>query len=181
MARHAAPAHRVPWLRPVGAVAGVVLLTAAVVLGCTALLGWRLMSVQSASMSPAYEVGGLAVVAPASAGSLQAGDPVVFEAQDRSGRLVVHRVVKRVERSDGLSLRTRGDANPADDLSLVPARDVRGSVQIYVPRLGHLVDAVFTPVGQALLLGLPLLALAMDLVLSRRRLAGVRAADEVVG
>lgn len=131
----------------------------------TTVLGWRLLSVQSGSMAPTYAVGGLTVVAPANAGGMQVGDPVVFT---RDGHLVVHRVLERIERPDGLFLRTRGDANPAADPVLVPARDVRGSVRLYLPRAGVLADAAFSVVGRALLLGVPALLLLVELRARRR-------------
>ena len=77
-------------------------------------------------MIPALAPGDLVVVART--GSACVGAIVLFDSP-RHGR-VLHRVVSRS--ADG-SVRTRGDANPVEDLDATPATGVVGPVVSVVP------------------------------------------------
>jgi signal peptidase I len=105
------------------------------VLGTAALVVWMVgmrwlpVSVQGESMSPALSPGDLAVVARTRSAAV--GTIALFDSP-RHGR-VLHRVVSR--EADG-SLRTRGDANPIEDLDTTPATSVVGPV-VCVLRVGQ--------------------------------------------
>ncbi|HET7689126.1 MAG TPA: signal peptidase I [Nocardioidaceae bacterium] len=165
------PARFTTWAVARWTVVGVLLTTTAFMVA-SYLLGWRLLVVESGSMAPTYPVGSLAVVTSTDAGALVAGRSIVFESQNGSGAWVSHRVVRRVETAEGLFFETRGDANPAADPLLVPARDVRGTVEYAVPRAGHVLGFLSRQPVTASLVVAPALWLAISAAQRRRRTAG---------
>ena len=60
------------------------------------LLGWQLQSVLSGSMTPTYPIGSLLVTAAIGPAEVEPGMAIVFEDPQVNGRVVTHRVVKRV-------------------------------------------------------------------------------------
>jgi len=91
-----------------------------------ALARWLPVGVGGGSMLPALAPGDLVLVARG--GHVSAGEIVLLDTA-RHGR-VLHRVVSL--HGDG-SVRTRGDANGADDLDATPAAAVVGPVRLVVP------------------------------------------------
>ncbi len=84
------------------------------------LLGWRPYVVESASMTPAIRAGDVVLSAPNHDPDVLLGRVIVFEAPDRPGTTVTHRVVGI---NDDGTLVTKGDANQsADSVSLPPDR-----------------------------------------------------------
>lgn len=92
------------------------------------------LSVRSGSMSPALQVGDLAIDRRASAASLRVGDIATYRAA--SGALVTHRIVALHGTGAHRWFTFRGDANAAPDPQPVPAADVTGRVWFTVPYLG---------------------------------------------
>src|SRR5207248_3329110 len=135
------------------------------------LLGWQVDTVLSGSMAPKYPVESVLFVKPVNPSSISVGDVITFRtgatvASGASGAAVgggatpvSHRVVSIDRRNGERSFVTKGDANRTADPDPVPASAVEGRVVFGVPALGRLVRAVRTPVGFALLLLLPGLAL----------------------
>jgi signal peptidase len=75
-------------------------------------------------------------------------------------RLVSHRVIAVTDNPDGtITLQTQGDANAAPDpWHAVLQGDTAWQVRAVVPDLGHLIEALRTPlVSQALVYGAPTL------------------------
>ena len=154
------------------------------------LLGWQVDTVLSGSMAPKYPVESVLFVKPVNPSAISVGDVITFRtgatvASGSSGSSgssgaavgggatpVSHRVVSIDRRNGERSFVTKGDANRTADPDPVPASAVEGRVVFGVPALGRLVRAVRTPVGFALLLLLPGLALVAaprrDLLRSRR-------------
>ena len=99
---------------------------ALVAVACALMMHWLPMSVAGGSMSPALVPGDLVVVART--GRAAVGTIALFYSV-RHGR-VLHRVVSRA--ADG-SIRTRGDANPVEDLDASPATAVVGPVVVVAP------------------------------------------------
>ena len=77
-----------------------------------------------------------------------------------------HRIVRLVERPDGLWIDTKGDANRDPDPSITPASAVIGRVAVSIPRLGYLVAALSSPSGTGMVLGLAGLLLALAMLIS---------------
>lgn len=110
-------------------------------------------SVLSDSMIPTLRAGDVIVTIPPDQG-ISVGDIVVYKA----GRLLVtHRVVT-VEAG---GLRTKGDANEAEDPALVPSSAIVGLYQGRIPFAGHLLSFVRTPLGWITLVVLPVVCFSV--------------------
>jgi signal peptidase len=103
--------------------------------------GHTLAGVRSESMAPGIPRGALVVVEPVAPSAIAVGDVISYRDERRDERVVTHRVIEVVERSNGLFLRTQGDANMHPDLGHVAAGDVVGRVRFRIVRLGSLADA----------------------------------------
>ena len=161
------------WLAlPAAAVVLTVVLPLAMLFGAAWVGGWRLQAVETSSMDPAFPVGSMLVSQNVDPSAVRPGMVVAFVHPDDRSRVVSHRVVRVVERRDGLFFRTRGDANREFDSNLVPASDVRSRVRWHVPDLGAAVRWLAWPRGFVLLVLLPAALLiggeARDLVRRRR-------------
>lgn len=131
------------------------------------LLGWRLQVVESGSMSPGIPVGSLIISTPIDPGRVRAGTVIVFDAPGTGGQ-VTHRVTEVMQSEDGVTFRTKGDANERADRKPVPAGDVRGQLEWHVPYLGSVLRLLMWPTGVILLVALPSLALVINEVIGRR-------------
>lgn len=115
-----------------------------------AVRGWVPLTVLTGSMNGtqagSFAPGDLVVVKPlfdAERETPQIGDVVSFHPRpnDATG-LTTHRVVDRIEASDGsISFVTQGDANGAPDAPIM-AKQVAGAVQYSVPKLGFAANAL---------------------------------------
>lgn len=132
------------------------------------LLGWQLITLVSGSMAPTYPADSALIVKPVDPAAVSEGDVIVFVAED-DRPMVAHRVVAIETTAGRTAFVTKGDANEDPDYDLVLASDVRGRVVAGVPYLGLFVRAVHHPVGFALLLVLPALALIGQEIASIRR------------
>lgn len=158
---------------PVAVVGIAVLLPVAVLLLTVVLLGWQLQVIQTASMSPRYPAGSLAVVQPIDAADVRSGMTIVFDDPASPGRLVAHRAVKQLP-GDIPSWRTKGDANATADPFPVHASAVSGRVRWAIPGLGRVAGLFHGPAAAIVLVGGPLAALAVTEwgAARRRRLQG---------
>ena len=154
---------------PVAAVTISLLLPVAVFVIWSALTGHHLQAVRSGSMTPTYSVGSMLVVKTVDPSDVRVGMPLSFITDD--GRTIeTHRVIQVVQDKNGLSFRTKGDANLTADPDLVPASAVRGSVKWSVPRVGELMLWLRWPRGFLVLVVTPLaVLLAFEMVERARR------------
>ena len=167
---------------PAGVLAVAVLLPVATFAVTALLSGWKLQPVRSASMEPTYPVGSLLVVEPVDASQVRPGMAVTYADPVGGGRLVTHRVVQRAP-GERLAFLTQGDANAFLDPVPVEGREVRGRVRSHVPALGSLLHALRWPRNAIVLIGLPVLILAVSEVVGRggrraERLAAIRASQD---
>ena len=128
------------------------LVTAAVILAIllagVRLVGLQPMQVLSGSMEPTYHVGSLIYVKSVDYTKLQAGDVITFMLDEDT--LATHRIVEVVpdeENSTVLRYRTKGDANDAEDGSLVHYKNVVGTPVFSIPQLGYLANYIQNPPG----------------------------------
>ena len=121
----------------------VVTLVLVAAVALSPLTGIRLLSVESASMSPAIAVGDVAVAVPGEPSGIREGDIVSFVSR---GGIVTHRVV--ANRTSLGELATKGDANEQPDIEPVPYANVIGSVSLVVPQAQPVTEALSTPVGK---------------------------------
>jgi signal peptidase I len=165
----AAVRNRVEQLRPIAArvlpwaVRGLVG-TAVVAFAFLALgphvLGYRTMTMLTASMAPEIEPGDVTVVTPLAVEDVTAGMVIAYHIPIDDHRVVTHRIVSVERGEDGsVTVQTKGDANEAlDPWKATLQGDTAWQVQAVVPEIGHLIQALRTPVvSQALLYGAPAL------------------------
>lgn len=115
-------------------------------------LGFGATVVLSGSMEPALSVGDLLIVVKAE--SYEIGDVVVYQS---GGTAIVHRIVG----IDGEAITTQGDANNTPDDPITQA-NIKGLVACAIPMAGYLVEAIKSPLGTVVLLGLALVLLEMS-------------------
>jgi signal peptidase I len=137
----------------------------AVIIGAAIVSGRSFWFVGSGSMTPTIEVGALLLVAPTS--DPHTGDVVVIRNPD--GTHYTHRIVGLVNRSDGLYIRTKGDANANPDPVIVPARSVVGRVEAVLPAIiGWPLRILASPFGKLAVIALSMATLLA--IASQRRL-----------
>ena len=171
-------------IKKIGNVVTTVLVVAVVLLAI-ALAGVRLFGLQvytvlSGSMEPAYPVGALLYeVDPA---QLRPGDVITFMLDEET--IVTHRIVEVVPDEEDPSVirfRTKGDANAAEDGSLVHYKNVLGTPVFAIPKLGYFASFVQQPPGLyvAIAFGavLVLLAFLPDLLGDDKKKKGKRVSD----
>jgi len=122
------------------------------------LAGGKWVMILSGSMTPALEVGGLALTWPVDPATVEVSDVITYEAPADPDVLVAHRVIEVVD-GESVSFHTKGDANEEPDSYMVEAEHVTGKVRFHIPRLGYAIgyarDSARTRLGFGLLLGVP--------------------------
>ena len=119
------------------------ILVALVVLLAVALVGVRLAGIRtftvlSGSMEPTYHVGSLIYVKKVDPTTIRPGQVITFMLDENT--VATHRVVEVVPDEDDpstLRFRTKGDANDAEDGSLVHYKNVIGTPVFTIPKLGY--------------------------------------------
>lgn len=127
-------------------VAAVVLL--AVLLVGVRLVGFQVFTVLSGSMEPTYHTGALIYVRSVDYRDIEAGQVITFMLDEDT--VATHRVVEVVPDEDDpevLRYRTKGDANDAEDGSLVHYKNVIGSPVFSIPYMGYLANYIQNPPG----------------------------------
>jgi signal peptidase I len=145
---------------------GLLLLAVLVGVGMFLLPGSGLMGdaeikiVQSGSMEPSIRTGSIVLIAPQP--SYGVGDVITFTSTD-SDVPTTHRIMEvKVDDAGATWFLTKGDANENFDTAPVAATDVLGAVRFSVPYLGFLFDFARTPLGFALLIGIPAFLIIID-------------------
>lgn len=139
-------------IKKIGNVVTTVLVVAVVLLAI-ALAGVRLFGLQvytvlSGSMEPAYHVGALLYDKKVDPAQLRPGDVITFMLDEET--IVTHRIVEVVPDEEDPSVirfRTKGDANAAEDGSLVHYKNVLGAPVFTIPKLGYFANFVQQPPG----------------------------------
>ncbi|MGY1805511.1 signal peptidase I [Blastococcus sp. SYSU D00922] len=124
------------------------------------LLGYRTMTMLTPSMAPEIEPGDVTVVTPIATSDVTEGMVLTYHKPIDDRALVTHRVVSVETGPDGaVQIQTKGDANDAvDPWTATLQGDTAYQVRAVVPELGHLIQALRTPVvTQVLLYGAPAL------------------------
>ena len=128
----------------------VLVVLCAVFLMGSRLVGYRVFTVISGSMEPAYSVGDLLYVKEVDVHSVKVGDPITFILNED---LVVatHRVIE-VD-AENQRFYTKGDANETADNAPVHFNNVIGVPQFAIPKLGYVSDFVQNPPGMYITIG----------------------------
>ena len=119
------------------------ILVALAVLLAVALVGVRLAGIRtftvlSGSMEPTYHVGSLIYVKKVDPAAIRPGQVITFMLDENT--VATHRVVEVVPDEDDpstLRFRTKGDANDAEDGTLVHYKNVVGTPVFTIPYLGY--------------------------------------------
>lgn len=112
------------------------------------LIGFQVFTVLSGSMEPNYHVGSLIYVKEVDPFTLKSGDVITFMLDENT--VATHRIVEVVpdeEDSSVIRFRTKGDANDAEDGSLVHYKNVVGSPVLTIPKLGYVASYIQQPPG----------------------------------
>jgi signal peptidase I len=150
--------HAATWL--VRGVMGLAVLAFLVLAVGPHLLGYRTMTMLTASMSPEIDPGDVTVVTPIAVSDVTEGMVITYHKPIDDRSLVTHRVVSVETGTDGaIQVRTKGDANNGiDPWTATLQGDTAYEVRAVIPELGHLIQALRTPVvTQVLLYGAPAL------------------------
>ena len=129
---------------------GIVVLVVifAVMLVGVRLFGLQVFTVISGSMEPAYPVGSLIYVRETDPFTLEQGDVITFMLNEDT--VATHRIVEVVPDETDTSViryRTKGDANEAEDGSLVHYKNVIGTPIFKIPYMGYVANYVQNPPG----------------------------------
>jgi len=129
----------------------VLVVVLALLLAGPRILGMDVFTVLSGSMEPTYHTGSLIYVKDVDPFELEAGDVITFMLDEDT--VATHRVVEVVpdeEDASTVRFRTKGDANNAEDGSLVHYKNVLGSPVFTIPKLGYFANFIQNPPGMYL-------------------------------
>jgi signal peptidase I len=147
-----------PWL--VRGIMGLAVLAFLVLAVGPHLLGYRTLTMLTASMSPEIDPGDVTIVTPMAVTDVTEGMVITYHKPVADHSLVTHRVVSVDTGPDGaVQVQTKGDANSAiDPWTATLEGDTAYQVRAVIPELGHLIQALRAPVvTQVLLYGAPTL------------------------
>jgi signal peptidase len=147
-----------PWLVR-GVMVVAVLIFALLAVG-PHLLGYRTMTMLTASMAPEIDPGDVTIVTPIAISEVTEGMVIAYHKPIEDHSLVTHRVVSVETAANGtVTVQTKGDANEAiDPWTATLEGDTAYEVRAVIPELGHLIQALRAPVvTEVLLYGAPTL------------------------
>ena len=129
----------------------IIIVLFAVFLMGSRLIGFRVFTVISGSMSPTFNVGDLIYVRSVDPSEIKEGDPITFVVNENLV-VVTHRVVS-IDAANKCFY-TKGDANNTPDSSPVNFKNVIGVPQFSIPLLGYVSDFIQNPPGLYITIGL---------------------------
>jgi signal peptidase I len=147
-----------PWL--VRGIMGLAVLIFAVLAVGPHMLGYRTMTMLTASMAPEIDPGDVTIVTPIKVSEVTEGMVITYHKPIDDHSLVTHRVISVETAGNGtVTVQTKGDANEAiDPWTATLEGDTAYEVRAVIPELGHLIQALRAPVvTQVLLYGAPTL------------------------
>lgn len=123
------------------------------------LLGFTPLTVQSDSMSPAFDSGDLIVIQQTDTSTLEVGDVITFHTIiDGEYALNTHRIAAIDELNDMRSFTTKGDNNEVADTHIIGDGDVVGKYVLRLPGMGKVMDFLSSTTGFLVVIVLPMLA-----------------------
>lgn len=120
----------------------------ALLLAGARFVGMQVFTVLSGSMEPVYHVGSLIYVKEVDPYELEAGDVITYMLSEDT--VSTHRIVGVVPDEEDpavIRFRTKGDANDAEDGTLVHYKNVIGSPVFTIPMLGYVANYIQNPPG----------------------------------
>ncbi len=132
------------------------------------LLGYDSFVVTGSSMEPTVRKGSVVIARRVAPHTIAAGDIITFRRTQDPGVAVTHRVID-VREVDGVPVfETKGDANETADPEAVQATALISKMQYSVPYVGYVLMFGRSTMGKAVLIVVPLLALALSFLPARR-------------
>ena len=128
------------------------------------LLGGHTYSVLTNSMAPAIETGDQVIALPRPATAIGAGQIVVFNDPEGSGRLFQHRVQRIRSSGRQIEVWTMGDANSGHERWRVSKAGTIEVVVARIPRAGYVIGPIGFPPVRAAISGIAWLALLLLLL-----------------
>lgn len=128
------------------------------------------MIVLTDSMYPEIESGDLIICHTAQPEEIQVDDVISFYDPMGNGTSVVtHRVLEVMEENGEISFRTKGDNNNTEDQVPVPAKNLIGTYQKRIPKVGHVAMFMQTTTGLIVCVVCPIVLLVGYDLLRRRK------------
>jgi signal peptidase I len=124
------------------------------------VLDYRTMTMLTGSMAPVIDPGDVTIVTPLPVSDITVGMVIAYHIPIDDQHLVSHRVVSVDRAADGsITVQTKGDANQAiDPWQATLQGDTAYQVRAVIPELGHVIEALRTPlISKALVYGAPTL------------------------
>jgi signal peptidase I len=124
------------------------------------VLNYRTMTMLTGSMTGTIDVGDVEIVTPLPVDEVTAGMIIAYHIPIDDHHLVTHRVVSVQHEANGsVTVQTKGDANDANDPWTATLQGHTAyQVRAVIPEIGHVIEALRTPVvSQALVYGAPTL------------------------
>ena len=128
-------------------IVAIVVILALLLVGAR-VVGLQVFTVLSGSMEPTYHTGSLIYVKKVDPYTIEPGQPITFMLDEDT--VATHRVVGIVPDEEDptvIRFRTKGDANEAEDGSLVHYKNVIGTPIFSIPYLGYVADYIQHPPG----------------------------------
>lgn len=131
----------------------------AVALGASGVGAWyiwggRVLTVQSASMTPTFVVGDGVLMNPVTANDIQVGDVVAFHSNFDPAVIISHRVIRLLPHRGQVV--TRGDKLTSPDPA-ISVNQIIGRVWAVAPGFGRIVALIRRPIGMAVTIYAPAL------------------------
>lgn len=117
--------------------------------------------VPSGSMEPTIHIGSIALVQTIKPQNLQKSDIIAFIDPQDPKQIILHRI-ESIDTSKGImAIQTKGDNNNSEDAWKVGSGLIKGKMVVAFPYLGYVGQAIKTPLGFGLIIGIPLILLIL--------------------
>jgi signal peptidase len=121
---------------------------------------YKVKIVMSGSMEPTIPTGSVVVIVPQKSYTIE--DIITFGKDTKKEVPTTHRIVEMRAQEGKYVYKTKGDANKTADMKEVPEDTVIGKLIFSIPLLGFVLDFAKKPIGFALIIVLPALAIIFD-------------------
>ena len=141
--------------------------------------GYFPMFVMTDSMQPVIKSGDLIIAHVEDPQNIEPGDIIsFFDPASKGTSIVTHRVQEALNRAGKLSFLTKGDANNAEDIALVPSDNLVGVYCLRIPLMGNVAMFMQSTVGVITCIVLPLFAMFGYDALRRRQAERINKQDK---